>query len=135
MFGLDEVEEAVVGVDDDGSRRLAGAEEHLLPLVGAAELVLLGGRHVAGLIDDVHVDLLGGREDAGKERRRDGDRRRGRPRQKSHSHVHVRSVVEVERSGALRLLLTAALVHRSAIARRVVRVDPVRGEGVGIDVR
>ena len=67
-----------------GARRFAGAEEHFLPLVGAAELLLFGRRLVARLVDDVHVDLLGGREGAGKEKRRRRDRRdRRRPRQES----------------------------------------------------
>src|SRR5208337_2082417 len=44
---LHEVEEAPFRVDDDGARRFRGAEEHLLPLVGAAELLLIRRRLVA----------------------------------------------------------------------------------------
>src|SRR6516225_6970023 len=55
--GLDEVEEAVLGVDDDRARRFRAAEEHFLLLVGASELLFLRRRLVAGLVDDIHLVL------------------------------------------------------------------------------
>ena len=57
-----------------------GAEEHLLALVGAGELLLIRRRLVARLVDDVHVDLLRGGEHGGQEEcRRRQSRGRSQP--------------------------------------------------------
>src|SRR5271157_1417979 len=91
---LHEVEEALAGVDDDRPRRFVGAEEHFLLLVGAAELLFLRRGLVARLVDDIHVDLLGGGERAGKEYRRREDRRGRRP-EETCSNRHACSCFEV----------------------------------------
>ena len=48
---------------------LAGAEEHFLLFVDAAQLLLVRRGHIARLIDDIHVDLLGRSEDVRKDER------------------------------------------------------------------
>src|SRR5271165_123163 len=74
VVGLDEVEETLARVDDDGARRFVRAEEHFLFFVDAAQLLFVGGRHVAWLVDDVHIDLLSRRENARQDKRRRRDR-------------------------------------------------------------
>src|SRR5208337_877087 len=129
---LDQVEEALFGVDDDRAGRFVGAEEHFLLLVSAGELLFLRLRLVTRLVDDIHVDLLGRSEKAGKEnRRREGGRRR--PPEETRSNRHVRSLIVIGVPGASRAL-AAALIHGRAVAMGVVGIDPNRGEGVRVDV-
>src|SRR5215470_16132438 len=57
VVALDDVEEALRRIDHNGAGRLGGAEEHHLPLVDGVELLLLGGRLVAGRLLDRQLGL------------------------------------------------------------------------------
>ena len=57
VAALHEVEEALLGVDDDGAGRLVGSEEDRLRPVLRRQHLLFGRRDVAGLFED--LQLLG----------------------------------------------------------------------------
>ncbi len=61
VFGLDEVEITIRRMHDDRARFFCRAEEHDLAFVGTDEVFLIRTRRVAGLVVDLHIDLIGGR--------------------------------------------------------------------------
>src|SRR5580693_825859 len=92
VVGLNQVKEAAFGVDNDRARRFGGAEEHLLLLVSARELLLFRRRLIAGLVNDIHLVLARGRGSGARARESRESRAKRKPQQQTYSNRHACSV-------------------------------------------